>query len=71
MLDLTCLSQNPICPKCQRLASLRVRASLPEGEGFPKVECLECWGCGEVVVVERGLGERTEPVRGTAVHVAA
>jgi hypothetical protein len=71
MFNSTGLSQNPVCPKCQRLASLRLRASLPETDGFPQVECLECWDCGEVVLVERGLGERSEAVRDTAVRVAA
>lgn len=71
MFNSTGLSQNPICPKCQRPASLRLRASLPETDGFPQMECLECLGCGEVVLVELGLGERSKAVRDPAVRVAA
>ena len=65
------LSQSPICPKCRRLASLRLRKRLPEADGFPEVQCLECGGCGEVMVVERGLGEATEVARDAAVRFAA
>jgi len=60
MLDATGLNEIPICPRCRRLASLRLRASLREKDGFPKVECLECSACGEVLLVERGLGEGTK-----------
>lgn len=40
MFNSTGLSLNPVCPKCQRLASLRLRASLPETDGFPKWSAL-------------------------------
>ena len=67
MFSATVLSRSPICPKCRRLASLRLR----EADGFPEVQCLECGACGEVMVVERGLGERTEVAQDTAVRLAA
>jgi hypothetical protein len=71
MFKVTGPSRNPICPKCRRLASLTLRASLPEMDGFPQVQCLECSACREVVLVERGLGERTEAVGDTALRFAA
>jgi RNase P subunit RPR2 len=71
MFSATVLSQSPICPKCRRLASLRLRERLREADGFPEVQCLECGACGEVVVVERGLGERTEVAQDAAVRLAA
>jgi RNase P subunit RPR2 len=71
MFNATVLSQSPMCPKCRRLASLRLRARLREADGFPEVQCLECGGCGEVVVVERGVGERTQFAQDTAVRLAA
>lgn len=71
MFSVNVLSQSPICPKCRRQASLRLRASLQEADGFPEVQCLECGACGEVVLVERGLGERTEAVQDTDVRFAA
>lgn len=46
-------SQAPICLKCRRAGSLRLHARLPEADGFPEVQCLECSVCGEVVVLER------------------
>lgn len=64
-------NQSPICPKCRRLASLRLRERLREAGGFPEVQCLECGACGEVVVVERGLGETTEVAHEAAVRFAA
>jgi predicted RNA-binding Zn-ribbon protein involved in translation (DUF1610 family) len=45
-------SQDFTCPKCQ-YASLRLHARLPEADGLPEVQCLECPACGEVMVVER------------------
>jgi hypothetical protein len=71
MFNVTGLSLSPICPRCRRLASLRLRASLPEMDGFPQVQCLECFACGEVLLVERGLGEGSEATRDNAVRVAA
>jgi RNase P subunit RPR2 len=71
MFSATVLSQSPICPKCRRLASLRLRERLREADGFPEVQCLECGACGEVVVVERGLGERIEVTQDAAVGLAA
>jgi len=71
MFNVNDLSLSPICPKCRRLASLRLRASLPEMDGFPQVQCLECFVCGEVLLVERGLGETSEAARDNAVRVAA
>ena len=71
MFSATVLSQSSICPKCRRLASLRLRERLREADGFPEVQCLECGACGEVVVVERGLGERTEVAQDAAVRLAA
>ena len=71
MFSATVLSQSPICPKCRRLASLRLRERLREADGFPEVQCLECGACGEVVLVERGLGERTEAAQDTAIRFAA
>lgn len=71
MFSATVLSQSPICPKCRRLASLRLRERLREADGFPEVQCLECGACGEVVVVERGLAERTEVAQDAAVRLAA
>ena len=71
MFSATVLSQSPICPKCRRLASLRLRERLREADGFPEVQCLECGNCGEVVVVERGLGERTEVAQDAAGCLAA
>ena len=68
MLDATGPNEIPICPRCQRLASLRLRASLQEKDGFPKVECLECSACGEVLLVERSLGEG---IKKPAVRIAA
>jgi len=68
MSSPTGLSQSPMCPKCRCLASLRLRASLPETDGFPQVQCLECRACGEVVLVERGLGEG---IKKLAVRIAA
>ena len=65
------LSQSPMCPKCRCLASLRLRASLPESDGFPQVECLECSSCGDVMLVERGLGERSEAVGKPFIRIAA
>jgi hypothetical protein len=47
----TVASQDFTCPKCH--ANLRLHARLPEADGFPEVQCLECLACGEVVVVER------------------
>jgi hypothetical protein len=57
MLDTPGLNEIPICPRCRCLASLQLRASLQEKDGFPKVECLECSVCGEVLLVECGLGD--------------
>ncbi len=57
MLNATSQSKGPTCPKCRCPASLRLRARLREADGFPEVQCFECWACGEVLVVERGLGE--------------
>ena len=71
MFSPTELNQTPMCPRCRRLASLQLRASLPECDGFPQVQCLECRACGEVMLVERGLGERTEVLPEAAVRVAA
>jgi hypothetical protein len=71
MFSPTDLSLSPMCPRCRRLASLRLRASLPERDGFPQVQCLECCACGEVMIVERGLGERSKALPETAVRVAA
>jgi hypothetical protein len=67
-LSIDVQSQIPMCPKCRRLASLRLRARLPEADGFPEVQCLECRACGDVVVVELGMGEGTEA---TVVRFAA
>lgn len=64
-------NRNPTCPRCGSPASLRLRASLPEADGFPQVECLECYACGEVVLVERGRGERSEVVKKPAIRIAA
>jgi len=47
----TVASQDFTCPKCH--ASLRLHARLPEADGLPEVQCLECLACGEVVVVKR------------------
>jgi hypothetical protein len=71
MFNVTGLSLSPICPRCRRLASLRLRASLPEMDGFPQVQCLECSACREVMLVERGLGERTEAVGDMTLRFAA
>ena len=71
MFNATGLSQNPTCPKCRRQSSLQLRARLSETDGFPEVQCLECWACGEVVIVERGLGERTEAAQDKALRIAA
>jgi Na+-translocating ferredoxin:NAD+ oxidoreductase RNF subunit RnfB len=46
-------SQSPTCPKCQH--ALRLHARLAQADGFPEVRCLECTGCGEVVIVEQFL----------------
>jgi hypothetical protein len=61
-------SRSPMCPRCRCLGSLRLRANLPETDGFPQVQCLECCACGEVVVVERGLGEG---IKKPAIRIAA
>jgi len=45
-------SQDFTCPKCGQ-SSFRLHAQLPEVDGLPEVQCLECSFCGEVVVVER------------------
>jgi hypothetical protein len=71
MFSPTDLSQSPKCPKCRCLASLRLRASLPERDGFPEVQCLECSACGEVILVERGLGEGSQAVEKPAIGIAA
>lgn len=71
MFGPTNLSQSPMCPRCRCLASLRLRACLPESDGFPQVQCLECCSCGEVMLVERGLGERSEAVERPAIRIAA
>jgi hypothetical protein len=71
MFSATVLSQSPICPKCRRLASLQLREMLREADGFPEVQCLVCGACGEVVVVEWGLGERAELAQDAAVRLAA
>ena len=71
MFDTICLSQSPICPKCRCVNSLRLRASLPEVDGFPEVQCLECSDCGEVLLVELGLGERCKAFGDAAVRIAA
>jgi hypothetical protein len=71
MFNVTGLSSSPICPKCRRQASLRLSASLSETDGFPRLECLECSACGEVLLVERGLGERSDVAGDIAVRVAA
>ncbi len=52
MFNATGQSQSPTCPRC-RTGSLRLHATLPEADGLPEVQCLECRACGEVVVVER------------------
>jgi hypothetical protein len=71
MSSSTDLRQSPMCPKCRCLASLRLRASLPESDGFPQVQCLECSSCGNVMLVERGLGERSEAVEKPFIRIAA
>lgn len=71
MFSVNGLSQTPICPKCRCLASLRLRAKLRQADGFPEIQCLECGACGEVVVVERGMGERSEAIQDAAVRLAA
>jgi hypothetical protein len=71
MFNATGLSQAPICPKCRRVNSLELRAGLPEADGFPQVHCLECSSCGEVLVVELGLGERYKLFGDGAVRIAA
>ena len=70
MFSPTDLNQ-AMCPRCRCLASLQLRASLPERDGFPQVQCLECGACGEVMLVERGLGERSAALPETAARVAA
>jgi hypothetical protein len=45
--------QKRTCPKCRWTDSFRMHARLPEADGFPEVQCLECVACGEVVLVER------------------
>jgi hypothetical protein len=40
-------------------------------DGFPQVQCQECWAYGEVVLVELGLGEGSEAVKKLAVRIAA
>ena len=62
MFNTTGQSQNLTCPRCRHPASLRLHATLPEADGFPEVQCLECWACGEVVIIERGLGEEPLPI---------
>lgn len=62
MFNTTGRSQNLTCPRCRRPASLRLHATLLEADGFPEVQCLECWACGEVVIIERGLGEEPLPI---------
>lgn len=71
MLNPTGPSQSPMCPRCRCLGSFRLHARLPESDGFPEVQCLECIACGEVMLVERGLGERSVRFREAAVRVAA
>lgn len=71
MFNTTGRSQNLTCPRFRHPASLRLHATLPEADGFPEVQCLECGACGEVVVVERGLGERTEVAQDAAGCLAA
>ncbi len=71
MFSATGVSQSPICPKCRRVNSFQHRASLPEADGFPQIQCLECSTCGEVVLVELGLGERYGPLEQPAVRIAA
>lgn len=71
MFHVTGQSEYPTCPRCRRLASLRLRAKLQEADGFPEVQCLECWACGEVVIVERGLSRRTEAAQEIAARFAA
>ncbi len=71
MSDANDVYRNSICPKCRGLTTLRLRRSLPEVDGLPQVECLECSGCHEVLLVELGLGERRETVRDHAVRMAA
>jgi hypothetical protein len=63
MFNATGRSQNLTCQRCRRPASLRLHATLPEADGFPEVQCLECWACGEVVIIERGLGEEPLPIQ--------
>ena len=67
----TQLNQSPMCPKCKCLASLRLRARLLESDGFPEVQCLECGACGEVMLVEQGLGERRRAAEKPAINIAA
>ncbi len=57
MFSATSRGESPTCPKCQEVAGLALHARLPEADGFPEIECFECRTCGEVVLVERGLGE--------------
>ncbi len=64
MLNGTSRSRGPTCPKCRCPAGLVLRARLREADGFPEVQCFECWACGEVVVVERGLSEEPRRPRG-------
>jgi hypothetical protein len=71
MFSPTDLNQSLMCPRCRCPASLQLRASLPERDGFPQVQCLECSACGDVTLVELGLGERSEVRPETAVRVAA
>jgi len=71
MFNATGVSQSPICPKCRRVNSLQHRAGLRETDGFPQIQCLECSTCGEVVVVELGLGERCRSFGDAALRVAA
>jgi hypothetical protein len=71
MVDLTGQSRSLSCPRCRRPASLRLRSKLQEADRFPEVHCLECWACGEVVIVEWGLRRRTEAAQEIAVRFAA
>lgn len=70
MFNTTGRSQNLTCPRCRRPASLRLHATLPEADGFPEVQCLECWACGEVVIIERGLGEKPRLTKILPIHFA-
>jgi hypothetical protein len=71
MFDAIGQSQTPICPRCRRPGSLRLRARLQEADRFPEIQCLECWACSEVVILDRGLSRRIEAGQEIAVRLAA